>query len=113
MSTLVTGLENFKLTEASFRRLGNREVRAFVHLHTYDLAPDVQKLPIPKRFKYMVARAERSVNGLRRRYPGLSLQERDVKLYASGIRKWSQLPGSLEYRGTVRETLGNLKVGRG
>ncbi|HEV2494580.1 MAG TPA: hypothetical protein VG204_16070 [Terriglobia bacterium] len=74
MSAHVTGLEILNLTEVSFRRLGTRQVRAFVHLRTYDVTPDVQKLPIPNRFKYMVARAKRWVDGLCHRYPGLSLQ---------------------------------------
>jgi len=105
VSTRVTGLEELKLTESSFRRLGTREVRAFVHLQTYDVTRAVQRLPISQRFNYMVARAERWIDGLRRRYPGLLLQERDAKLYGSGARRWSQLPHSLLFRGPAREIL--------
>jgi hypothetical protein len=105
MSTRITGLEELKLTESSFRRLGTREVRAFVHLRTYDVTRAVQRLPISQRVKYMIGRAERWIDGLRRRYPGLSLQERDAKLYGSGVRRWSQLPQSLPFRGPAREIL--------
>jgi hypothetical protein len=105
VSTRVTGLEEFKLTESSLRRLGTREVRAFVHLQTDDVTRTVQRLPISRRGEYMVARAERWIDGLRRRYPGLMLQERDAKMYGSGVRRWSQLPHSLLFRGSAREIL--------
>lgn len=101
----MTGLENLKLTEGSFRRLGNREARAFVHLRTYDVTPDVQRLPIPQRHAYMVERSNRWVNSLRRRHPGLSLEPRDAKLFGRGVRRWSQLPSSLVFRGPAREIL--------
>lgn len=105
MSTRVTGLENLKLTEAAFRRLGTREVRAFVHLRTYDVSPEVKGLPIPQRLNYMIERADRWVDGLRRRYQRLSLQKRDVSLSGSGVRRWSLLPSSLEFLGSVSEIL--------
>jgi len=105
VSTRVTGLKDLKLTESSLRRLGAREVRAFVHLKTFDVTPAVQRLPISQRFNYMVARVERWVDGLRRRYPGLLLQERDAKLDGSGVRRWPQLPHSLLFRGPAHEIL--------
>ncbi len=40
----VTGLENFKLTEASFRRLSTAKTWADVSLRTYDLTRAVRKL---------------------------------------------------------------------
>lgn len=101
----VMGLEEFKLTETTFRRLGSQEVRASVHLQTYDVTRAVQGLPISQRRKYMVARAQRWIDGLRSRYPGLSLQERDSKLYGKGVRRWSQIPHSLLFRGSTREIL--------
>lgn len=103
MSARLTGLEEFKLTESSFRRLSGREVQAFVHLQTYDVTRAVQRLPISQRFKYMLARAQRWIDGLRRRFPELSLQERDAELYGSGVRRWSQLPHSLLFRGPARK----------
>ena len=39
MSNRVTGLAEFGLTESSLRRMGTREVRAFVHLRTHEVTP--------------------------------------------------------------------------
>jgi hypothetical protein len=103
--TRVTGLEELNLTQYSLRRLGAREVQAFVHLKTYDVTPAVQRLPISQRGRYIVARAERWIDGLRRRYPGLSLQETDAGLYGSGVRRWSKLPHSLSFHGPAHEIL--------
>lgn len=99
----VTGLENLKLTESSFRRLGTREVLAFVHLRSYDVTPEVQRLPPSQRSAYLAARVDRWVAGLRRRYPGLSLRTADGKLSDRGARRLSHLPHSLSFRGPARE----------
>ena len=105
MNRRVTGLEEFELTDSSFRLLGNREVRAFVHLQTHDVTRAVQRLPISQRGQYMVARAQHWIDGLRRRYPGLLLQKSDAEAYGSGVRRWSRLPHSLLFCGPAREVL--------
>jgi len=105
VSTRVTGLEELKLTESSFRRLGSREVRAFMHLRSDDVTPAVQRLPPAQRFAYMSARADRWADGLRHRHPGLSLQRGYGQWSASGARRWPHLPRSLLFRGPARELL--------
>jgi len=104
VSTRVTGLEELNLTESSFRRLGRREVLAYVHLRSDDVTPAVQRLPPAQRFAYMSARADRWADGLRHRHPGLSLRGFG-QWSGSGARRWSQLPRSLLFRGPARELL--------
>jgi hypothetical protein len=72
----VTGLENFMLTRASFRRLGNRTVLAYVNLRTYDVTPVVQRLLPAKRLAYLSARVDRWIQKLCRLHPDLSFQTR-------------------------------------
>jgi hypothetical protein len=105
VSTRVTGLEELRLTESSFRRLGSREALAYVHLRSDDVTPAVQRLPPAQRFAYMSARADRWADGLRRRHPGLSLQKGIGQWSGSGPRRWHQFPRSLSFRGPARELL--------
>jgi hypothetical protein len=105
VSLHVTGLEEYNVTDSSFRQLGTRQVRAFVHLQTYDVTRAVQRLPISQRGNYMIARVQRWVDDLCRSHSGLSLQERDSKSFGKGVRRWSQLPHSLVFCGPAREVL--------
>ena len=105
MGTRVTGLKELKLTESSFRRLGAREVQAFVHLRTDDVTPAVQRISPAKRYAYMAARADRWADSLSRRHAALSLQKENGKSPRSRAGRWAQLPHSLSFRGPARELL--------
>lgn len=102
---LVTGLQNFKLTQASFRRLGNRTVLAYVYLRTYDVTPAIQKLRAAKRFAYMAARVDQWIEKLYRRYPKLSFELKGRKSASSRVRQWSQLPITLMVKATAHDVL--------
>ena len=102
---LITGLERFRLTQASFRRLGNREVLAYVYLGTYDVTSGVQRLPTAKRFAYMAARVDQWIEKLHRRYPRLRFQMEGGKAAKRGVRQWSQLPTTLRVKTTARDVL--------
>jgi len=99
--TLVLGLERFGLNEASFGRLGGRKVQACVHLRTFDVTAAVRKLDPSKRFRYMASRVERWIENLRRLHPRVSFRAKAGKF--AGGRRWSELPSSLEARGSARE----------
>src|SRR6202043_1579034 len=92
--------ENFMLTLASFRRLGNHEVQAFVNLKTYELNPLIRRLMPAKRLPYMAARANRWIRNLRRLHPRLSFQG---STSIENARRFSQLPSRLTVQGTARE----------
>lgn len=98
----VTGLDRFGLNAASFRRLGNPEVRAWVSLRTYDVTPAVKRLPPSKRLAYMAARVDRWMENFYRLYPMLSFQAKYGKFSDRGVRRWSQLPSSLTVKGPAR-----------
>ena len=102
---VVTGLERFGLTEALFRRLGNRSVEAYAYLRTYDVTPEVRRLPITRRFAYLAARAERWSKTLPRLHPRLSFEVKADKWSFRKTRRWSQLPSTLMVRGPAREVL--------
>jgi hypothetical protein len=102
---LVTGLQNFKLTQASFRRLGSRKVLAYVYLRTYDVTPAVQRRPTTKRFAYLSARVDQWIEKLYRLYPRLPFQVKGGKSPSSGVRRWSQLPTTLMVKTTARDVL--------
>jgi hypothetical protein len=72
----VTGLENFGLTETSFRHLGTRKVYATVHLRTYEVTFDVRRLPPSRRHSYLAARVNRWIKGLRLNYPRITFRAR-------------------------------------
>jgi hypothetical protein len=97
----VTGLENFKLTVASFRRLGKAKAWADVALRTYDLTPTVRKLPPRLRHDYLIARLNRWIASLRRGFPELSIETRNGKLLGD-VRRKSDLPSSLRVSGPAR-----------
>src|SRR5271154_7002878 len=94
---LVTGLENFKLTQASFRKLGKRNVLAYLNLRTHDLTPAVRRLPPRKRLAYMAARADQWIREIYRLYPHLSFQKSN---------RWAQVASTLTVHGHAREILG-------
>lgn len=105
VKTHVTGLEEFALTESSFRRLGSREVQAYVHLRSDDLTLAVQKRTPEERWAYLVARAQHWTDRLLHRHPGLSLQKEEGQSSRRRVRPWSQLPRSLVFRGPAHELL--------
>jgi Domain of unknown function (DUF4288) len=105
VKTHVTGLEKFGLTESTFRRLGSREVQAYVYLRSDDVTLAVQKIPAAERWAYLAARAKRWADGLVRRHPGLSLQKEAGHSSRRRIRPWCRLPRSLLFRGPARELL--------
>ena len=94
----VTGLEDFKLTEASFRRLSTEKTWADVSLRTYDLTPAVRKLPPAQRHDYLITRVNRWIASLRQKFPKLSVAARHGKL-SGDIRRRSDLPSSLRVSG--------------
>jgi hypothetical protein len=94
----VTGLENFKLTEASFRRLSTAKTWADVSLRTYDLTPAVRKLLPAQRHDYLITRVNRWIASLRQNFPKLWLAARHGKL-SGDIRRRSDLPSSLRVSG--------------
>ena len=98
----VTGLENFKLSLESFRRLGNAKARAYVALRTYDLTPAVRKLPPSLRHAYLIARVNRWIASLRRSFPELVIQTSLGKPLGD-IRRKSDLPSSLRFSGPARK----------
>src|SRR5215469_413935 len=100
----VTGLESFKLTEASFRRLGTAKTWADINLRTYDLTPAVRKLPPAERHNYLITRVNRWVGSLRRSFPELSVAGRHGKL-SGDVRRRSDLPSSLRASGPARMIL--------
>jgi len=99
--TLVLGLERFGLNEASFGRLGGRKVQAYVQLRTFDVTAAIRKLRPSMRFRYMAGRVERWIESLRRLHPHVSFRAKTGKF--AGARRWSELPSSLEARGSARE----------
>lgn len=100
----VTGLESFKLTETSFRRLGTTKTWADMKLRTYDLTPAVRKLPPEERHDYLITRVNRWIGSLRRSFPELSVAGRHGKL-SGDIRRRSDLPSSLRVSGSARMIL--------
>jgi hypothetical protein len=102
---LVTGLERFGLTPASFRRFGNRNLTAYVYLRTYDVTPSVRRLSPSKRFAYMSARIDGWIEGLTRSHPRLALQVMGSNSTDGRNRRWSQLPTTLKFRGKVSDLL--------
>jgi hypothetical protein len=101
--TLVLGLERFGLNETSFGRLGGRKVQAYLHLRTFDVTAAVRKLRPSKRFRYMASRVDRWIESLRRLHPQVSFRAKAAKFAGDGVRRWSELPSSLEVRGSARE----------
>jgi hypothetical protein len=101
----VTGLERFGLDDASFRRLKNRNMVGYAYLRTYDLTAAVQKLPPLKRQQFMAARANRWIDPVQSRYPGLSFQIQGGKQPARNNRRWSELPTTLKVKGPARKIL--------
>jgi uncharacterized protein DUF4288 len=99
----VTGLENFMLTLASFRRLFNRRVQACVNLRTYEVTPVVKRLPPSKRLPYMAVRVDRWIQGLYRLHRDLSFQLKNGDVSGRRVRRWSQLPSTLTVHGPARE----------
>jgi hypothetical protein len=100
----VTGLENFKLTEAPFRRLGKAKTWADVNLRTYDLTPAVRKLPPRQRHDYLIIRVNQWIASLRRSFPELSVATSHAKL-SGDIQRQSDLPSSLRVSGPARMIL--------
>jgi hypothetical protein len=98
----VTGLENFMLTPASFRRLMNRKVQAFVSLRTYEVTRAVRRLTPARRLPYMAARADRWIQALYRLHPQLSFELKNSRS-GTNVRRWSQLPSTLKVQGTARQ----------
>jgi len=95
---VVTGLERFGLNEALFRRLDNRSVEAYAYLRTYDVTPDVRRLPITRRFAYLAARVERWIKTLPGLHPRLSFEVKADKRSFRKIQRWSQLPSTFIVR---------------
>lgn len=100
----VTGLENFKLTKASFRRLGKAKTWAHINLRTYDLTPTVRTLPPRQRHAYLAARLEGWIASLRRSFPDLSFASQYGKLPIV-IRRRSDLLSALLVSGPARTVL--------
>jgi Domain of unknown function (DUF4288) len=98
---LVTGLENFKLTQASFRRLGNLQVQAYVNLRTFDLTPEVRRLQPSKRLAYMASRVDRWIRRLYRLHPKLSFELKSGKLSGRNVHRWAELPSTLVVQGSA------------
>lgn len=106
----VTGLERFGLSEATFRRLGNRKTLAYIHLRTFDVTTTVQRVEPEKRLAYMSARLNEWIEQLYRLFPNLSFQAKVGESSGSRIRRWSQLPSTLEVQATAREVLSLAKT---
>jgi hypothetical protein len=100
----VTGLENFKLTGGSFRRLGKAKVWADVSLRTYDLTRGVRKLPPRLRHDYLIARVNRWIASLCRSFSEMLIETSHGKLLGD-IRRKSDLPNSLRVSGPARMIL--------
>lgn len=101
----VRGLERFGLGDASFRRLGNRDVVAYAYLRTYDVTLAVQKLPPLKRQQFMAARANRWIEHVHSRYPSLSFQIQGSRQPARNSQRWSELPTTLKVKGPAHKVL--------
>lgn len=97
----IGGLERFGLTESSFRRLGNRKVEATIYLRTYDVTPTVRKLRPSKRFPHIAKRAERLIQTLRGRHPGVLFRVDGGKVSTSKARE-QRPPSSLLVQGSAR-----------
>lgn len=97
----VTGLESFKLNQASFQRLGTAMTLVSVSLRTYDLTPAVWKLPPAQRHNYLIARVNQWIASLRRNFPELTFASWYGKL-PDQIRRQSDLPSSLKVCGPAR-----------
>ena len=98
----VRGLENFRLTEASFRRLGSRKAFASVHLRTYEVTFQVRQIPPSQRHSYLAMRVNRWIERLRLRYPRVTIRVRDGQ--SGRANSWS-LPASLEVSCSPQEIL--------
>jgi Domain of unknown function (DUF4288) len=105
LSKRITGLEDFKLTVASLRRQGARQVQARVHLRTFDVTARVRRLRPQQRRAYLAARVNLWIRALRRRHPGLSLETRNHRFSPDKVRRWSDLPSLLKFRGPAHEVL--------
>lgn len=101
----VTGLERFGLNETSFRRLGEREVQAHVHLQTYDVTPAVRKLQVPNRFPYLLRRVDQWIKELQRLHPHLRFEAKAGKLSPNNKRLSAELPATLAVTCSAREAL--------
>ena len=100
----VRGLENFRLTEASFRRLGTRNVCATVHLRTLELTFEVRRLQPSQRHSYLAMRVHRWIKRLGLRYPRITFQVKGDESTGGPANSWS-LPQSLEVCCSAREIL--------
>jgi hypothetical protein len=106
----VMGLEQFELNETSFRLLGNRNVRAYVHLQSYDVTPAVRRLRPSRRFSYLSRRVDRWLESLYRRHPQLSFEVKAGKLAENRTRPSAELPVTLAVSCSAREA---LEIARG
>ena len=101
----VTGLENFGLTEASFRHLGTCKVSATVYLRTYEVTFEVRRLPPSRRHSYLTARVNRWIKCLRLNYPSITFRVRRGEPAAPRANKWWSLPKAVEVCCSAREIL--------
>src|SRR4029077_4402356 len=62
-------LEAFDLDLKGLKTLGDRSGVVHVHLKTYDITPSVVARGPRERHEYLLARAERWISGIRRRFP--------------------------------------------
>lgn len=88
MAAPITGLDAFGLVSTELPRLGARAVLAYVHLKTYEITPAVVRVACRDRHRYLLQRAERWIERLRRLFPGRSF----------GIRSDTAIPSSLGVR---------------
>jgi hypothetical protein len=101
----ITGLDQFGLSESSFRKLGDQKVTAYVYLMTYDVTPAVQKLPPRKRFLYMEQRVDAWIAKLQRLCPTIYPNVKGQKLAGPKGRLSSELPTTLKVRARAVEVL--------
>jgi hypothetical protein len=98
----LTGLDNFKLTESAFRRLGKARAKAYVNLRTYDLTQAVRRLPPVQRHDYLIERVRRWVSSLRCTFPELSFQTTLGKPLGEILQR-SDMPSALMVSGSPRK----------
>src|SRR5215510_6264871 len=101
----VRNLQEYGLTESSFRRLNRNKVYATIQLRTYDVTSKVRQLPPSLRHSYLTTRVNRWIRRLRLNYPRITFRIRGTEPTPPSTDTGSSLPQSINVCCSSREIL--------
>jgi hypothetical protein len=82
--------------------MGSRKALAHVHLRSYEVTPQVRRLPPEKRHAYLARRADGWISRLQERFPHLAFAAAR-RPPSDRRRRWSELPTSLTVHAPARD----------